>query len=280
MTLQLPDGKSLAVALTVDFDAHSAWMAEGLTSPAYLSRGDFDANVGAPRVLRLLKRHSISATWFTPTHTMETFPRVFDEVVASGHEIAAHGLVHERFANFKPGDERALMERIVEKHRKILGKAPTGYRSPAWDWSDDTLTILEDFGFFWDSSLMGNDFTPYRPGPVLLSEDGNRFEPASSSILEFPVSWYLDDFPAFEVTPSSPRGLAAPSAVLETWREHFVYAYENVPNGVMTLTVHPGTIGRAHLIPMLDRFIDEMSDRPGVWFTTLSELQKRWRDDG
>src|SRR5512145_2764467 len=81
------------VCLTYDFDAMSGFIARGLTSPTPISRGEFGA-VAAPRILDLLRRHRIQATWFIPGHTIETYPRICNEIVAAGHEIGHHGWTH------------------------------------------------------------------------------------------------------------------------------------------------------------------------------------------
>ena len=137
----------------------------------------------------------------------------------------------------------------LAEHERLLGRRPTGYRSPAWDFSDVTLSLLEEFGFIWDSSLMGRDFEVYRPRPVVVvdREAGNRFGPPSP-IIEIPVSWYLDDFPALELLPrGGPMG--STETLFARWKDHFDFAYERVPGGVFALTVHPQTIGRAHALP-------------------------------
>jgi peptidoglycan/xylan/chitin deacetylase (PgdA/CDA1 family) len=96
MPLRLPAGKRLAVNIGVDFDAMCAFSGHMATlSPSILSRGEFDAEVGTPRLLRLFAKHGIPTTWCTPGHTLITFPDRVREVIDSGHEIAAHGI--ERF---------------------------------------------------------------------------------------------------------------------------------------------------------------------------------------
>lgn len=280
MSLHLPKGKKIAVSISADFDAHSLWMGSlKRTSPSYLSRGEFGAMVGVPRLLSLFERHGVTATWCTPTHTMETFPDEFHRVVEAGHEVAAHGVFHESVPTLDLVTEKRLMEMAVAKHEKIVGKRPRGYRSPAWDFTDHTLGILEEHGFEWDSSLMGRDFQPYHPRPVSVGwEDGSTFgEP--SRILELPVSWFLDDFPALEHVPDGNPGLGDTDVVFRRWRDHFDYAYAHETSPMLALTVHPQSIGRAHHIVMFERFIEHLAGHEGVWFATLSEIYDSWRDD-
>jgi peptidoglycan-N-acetylglucosamine deacetylase len=280
MSLHLPEGKRLAVNVGADFDAHSVWMGTfGLTSPSYLSRGEFGAEVGVPRLLNLFQRYGVQGTWCTPAHSMETFPAAFASILEAGQEVAAHGCFHEGVPKLDEAEERRLMARQLEQHEKNVGKRPRGYRSPAWDFTENTLAILEEFGFEWDSSLMGRDFEPYHPRPVEVRwEEGSVFgEP--SPLLEFPVSWYLDDFPAVEYIPGANAGLGSTEVIYQRWKDHFDYAYEHVDGGVLALTVHPQTIGRAHHIAMFEKLIDYMAGHDGTWFASLSDIYDTWTED-
>ncbi|WEB45455.1 polysaccharide deacetylase [Streptomyces yunnanensis] len=279
MPLNLPEGKRLAVNIGVDFDAQCAPNGDtSKLSPAFLSRGDFDVEVGAPRLLALFGKYQIPTTWCTPGHTLITFPDSIRSVLDHGHEIAAHGAYHESVPSLTEREERRLMELQLSQHEKIVGQRPRGYRSPAWDFSDSTLGILEEFGFAWDSSLMGRDFIPYRPRPVVVHrEEPHEFGPPSS-VLELPVSWYMDDVPALDHVPGMLAGLMSTEGVFARWRDTFDYAYENEPGGVVTLTVHGLVSGRAHAITMLERFIRHTRQHDDVWFATLSEIHDRWSD--
>lgn len=280
MTLVLPQGKRLAVAITSDLDAQAVWMGTfEAESPSYLSRGAFGAEVGVPRVLGALGSRSIPSTWCVPSHSLLTFPAAIDAVLAAGHEIAAHGVYHEPIHKMAPDEERRLMDVQLAAHERVVGRRPTGYRSPSWNFSPSTMDILEEYAFTWDSSLMGRDFEAYRPRPVssISREEGNTFgEP--SRVLEVPVSWYLDDFPALENLPRS-VGMADTDGVLRRWIDLFDFAYQRVPGGVFTLTVHPQTIARGHHLLMFERFLDHVAGHDGVWFATISDIVGTWADE-
>jgi peptidoglycan/xylan/chitin deacetylase (PgdA/CDA1 family) len=279
MPITMPAGKRLAVSLSPDFDAQSVWMGTfRTTSQNALSRGEFGAEVGAPRLLDTFARYGITTTWCVPTHTMHTFPDSFAAVVDRGHEIAAHGVYHEYVPKLPRDEERRLLELQIAQHEKVVGRRPRGYRSPALDHTDSTLELLDEFGFDWDSSLMGRDFTPYRPRSVtaLDNEAGNTFsDPAR--LLEFPVSWALDDFPELELLKGNATQQSN-DTVLRRWIDSFDFAYERCAGGIMTITLHPQTIGRAHNLLMLEKFLDHITARDDVWFPTLSEAFDAWTD--
>src|SRR4051812_24379321 len=103
---------SATVCLTFDFDAISLWIGPmGATSPSMISRGEFGA-VGVERILRLLARHDIRATFFVTGHTADTYPDSVREIVAGGHEVGHHGYLHENPVSLPSKDaERAVLER-------------------------------------------------------------------------------------------------------------------------------------------------------------------------
>jgi peptidoglycan-N-acetylglucosamine deacetylase len=63
------NGKKCAVALSFDFDAESLWATLKVSPPTFLSRGTYGAKVGMPRVLHLLNKYRILATFFVPADT-------------------------------------------------------------------------------------------------------------------------------------------------------------------------------------------------------------------
>ncbi len=280
MPLHLPAGKKVAVAIGADFDAHAAWKgAFDRTSPSYLSRGEFGAEVGVPRLLELFARYDVKSTFCTPSHTMMTFPERMQDIVEGGHEVASHGCYHESIPTITGEHEREMMVRQLEQYDRIVGGRPRGYRSPAWDFSEITLSLLEEFGFEWDSSLMGREFDPYHPRPVATDWlEGNTFG-GPSRILEIPVSWYLDDFPAMEYVAGLNAGLGDHEALFRRWRDIFDDLHDRGTPGVYALTLHPQCSGRSFMIAMLEKLIQHMNDRGSVWFCTLSDAFDSWSDD-
>ena len=190
------------VCLTFDFDALSLWLARGITSPTPISQGEFGA-VGAERILALLGSQSpaIPATWFIPGHTIETYPDLCARIHAAGHEIAHHGYAHEAPVQLAREAEEAVLARGNAAIRRLTGAPAAGYRSPAWDLSPHSVDLLLAHGFTYDSSMMANDYTPYRArrGDVIALDQPARFgEP--TRLIELPVSWSLDDVPPLRVS--------------------------------------------------------------------------------
>src|ERR1044071_4893555 len=166
------------VCLSFDFDAISGWIARGMTSPTPISRGEFGAHVGVPRILDLLQRHEVTSSWYIPGHTREPYPAPCRRVAAAGHEIGHHGWTHRPPATLTREQEEEELVRANEQIKKLTGRYARGYRSPSWDLSDHSVELLLKHGFVYDSSMMGDDYTPYRvrQGDVIELEKPAVFE--------------------------------------------------------------------------------------------------------
>lgn len=271
--IKLPEGKKIALNLGFDFDSSSVWMESfKKTSPVYTSRGEYGAEVGVPRILNLLDKYDIKSTFFVPGHTIDTYPEVCREIIERGHEIAHHGYVHEDPTDLPLEEEEAIFIKGLEALDRI-GIKPVGYRSPGFDFSPNTVDLLIKYGIKYDSSLMGQDFFPYRPAPCKVNFDrGNEFG-QPSDLVEMPVSWYMDDFPHSEFIMTR-TGMKPQSQIFEIWRATFDYGIENTENGMLNVAMHPQVIGRPHNIGMLEEFIRHAIDS-GAWIAPFAEVYEK-----
>ena len=271
-----PDDVNCAVCLSFDFDADTLYLGalerlrfEGSrrqyeTTLTPISRGQYGAKVGVPRILKFLDRHGIPATFFVPGFTAQRYPELIREIAERGHELANHGYYHENPTEFSgnPTRERDVLRRGNDILEKLGGTRPVGYRSPGWDLNTYTPQLLLDEGMLYDSSLMDQE-APY----VLVRQD-------EASLIELPIDWLLDDYVHFQFSPPSIAGLSAPSKVLEIWQGEFDGYHAD--GGCLTLTMHPQVIGRSHRMQMLETLVTHMKTQEGVWFATCREVATHW----
>lgn len=271
------------VCVCFDFDAVSVWLHSygELSSPTKLSRGTYGAEVAVPRLIDLLDRLDVPATWFTPGHTIESFPDACGTIVDNGHDVQNHGWKHTNPAEYEnAASERADIERAIDAIRDLTGSGPEGYRSPSWDFSPNTLSILQDLGFDWDSSLMGHDFEPYLLRETPPVDPDAPFEVGEeTSILEFPVSWHRDDWPPFQYVLDWDQEGGAPDEkqVFDMWREQFDWMYDHVENGVYTLTMHPQVIGQPPRLGYLEALLAHFRSKPGTRFELMNDVASQWQ---
>ena len=257
------------VCLTFDFDAMSGFISRGMTSPSPISRGEFGANVGASRILALLKKYDIRASWYIPGHTLETYPQQCERVFDAGHEIGHHGWTHVPPAQLTREREEEGLTRANEQIRRLTGRNARGYRSPSWDLSPHSVELLLKHGFAYDSSMMADDYVPYRvrQGDVIELEQPAVFGRATR-LIEVPVSWTLDDYPHFEFVRTPTwilQGLMNAHGVLQNWIDDFMYLRHNLEWGVITYTFHPFVIGRGHRMIVLEKLIRTLLDQGAVF---------------
>jgi peptidoglycan/xylan/chitin deacetylase (PgdA/CDA1 family) len=263
------------VCLTFDFDAVSPWIhAFEEPTPTNLSRGTFGAHVGVPRILDVLDRAGVPGTFFVTGHTVESFPAACEAIDAAGHPVEHHGWSHTRPSEYDDApSERADVERGLEALEALTGERPRGYRSPSWDFSPHTLSILRDLGFEYDSSAMGHDALPYYLRDDRDAPPNAPYEPGErTDVLEFPVSWKFDDFPAFAFLSGRGGGQAAEATVFGRWLDAVDWLARRVEDAVFTLTMHPQVTGRVPVVGHLESFVDELVRRPDVDVRTLRSV--------
>jgi peptidoglycan-N-acetylglucosamine deacetylase len=183
---------------------------------------------GLERVLEVLDRHGVVATFYVPGATVLERPERFRELAAAGHEIGHHGHDHLPTRSLDAAGEREELVRGLEALAEI-GVVPRGYRSPGWELTPTTLALLPGLGFAWDSSLMGDE-RPYRVG----------------ELVELPVHWRLDDVPYW-------LAFRDPREVLAIWTAEFDHA-----DGHITYTIHPEHTGRGHRLTLLEGLLDHI----------------------
>ena len=261
------DDAQCAVMLTFDVDGETLWMAgdiDCLDQVGMLSQGTYGPRVAVPLILNLLRLKDLKATFFIPGWTAEHHHKSLVPVVEWGHEIGHHGWLHELPTALTKDEEREVLEKGLSALRELSGKDPVGYRSPAWEFSDNTLTLLDEYGFKYSSNLMSH-FLPW-----MHPENG---------IIELPVSWLLDDAPYFLFGPGrNARPIYAADDVMKIWSEEFRGIYEY--GGLLNLTMHPQIIGRPGRVQMLSRFIDYINTFPDIWWATGSEVAEYWVEHG
>ena len=205
--------------------------------------GQYGNRVGVPRILKLLEKHGVKATFYVPAVTALLHPDEQRALVAEGHEIGIHGWIHELNSVLPREAERDLMLRSADTLEKITGVRPVGMRTPSWDFSPNTLALEEEMGLLYDSSLMADEDC------YELLLDG---EP--TGVVELPVEWVRDDAVYFMMHRfSSLRPYTPPSRCSDIFRREFDAAYEE--GGIFQLTMHPHIIGYRSRIWIIEELI-------------------------
>jgi peptidoglycan-N-acetylglucosamine deacetylase len=257
-----PNGAKVAVGLSFDVDNATATLSTGNLDYEILSRGEYGAVDGLPRLLRILDRQQIPASFFIPAASAVLHPVVIKDIQGAKqkHEIGVHGWIHERLPLLNDEkEEQRLLNLSIETLTKMTGARPIGYRAPSWKFSKWTMGQVKAAGFLYDSSLMASD------DAYELLLDGKP-----TGIVELPIERILDDSPYYggNADGSNPSD----SDVYEVFKSEFDVAYDE--GGLYLLTMHPHMMGHRSRAAMLERLIEYMKKKPGVWFATHEQIAR------
>lgn len=304
----------IKVLLSVDFDAVSGWLGTGQNPSNNLadySSGFFSAYVGVPRLLKLFAKHGITTktTWFVPMHSAESFPQEFAAIKDSGAEIGLHGYCHEGAPQLSLSQEREVFEHCITLYQELLGKRPLGYRAPLYQLRENTIDLLEEYGFLYDSSLAHHDSKPYflpklppihAPdyGALASAKDWMKPLPAPApptpkTLVEIPANWYAEDMTPLQFYPNTPnsQGYVDVRVVENMWKDKFDWIRSEMEEGgrgrdeddavVFPLVLHPDTSGMAHVIGMVERVVKWLKGLEAqgvVQWCTYAEVAAEWKE--
>jgi peptidoglycan/xylan/chitin deacetylase (PgdA/CDA1 family) len=252
-----PNGARCAVTLTFDnFGESYDLLKFGFAGGAFAD-GIYAPRRGVERVMEMLERFGVPGTFFLEGWNVRKYASLAREIEARGHEVAAHGWMHETWNQLGPKEEEDLLRRTTETFGEVLGHAPRGWRGPSGYVTPRTMGLVYDLGYRYDSATVDDD-VPYmmRVGPDRAEE-----------IVELPMAWQYDDASYYGFPGVAIR---RPSEVAELWMEEFDALYRET--GYFMLVCHPRYSGRPPRIVALERLISHMQERDAVWFARCEEV--------
>lgn len=270
-----PNGARCAVAITFDIDTDSFLHLEHpdaapdmLSSLSWLKYDE----VAVPRILDVYRHYGIKQTFFYPAWCMEKYPRLVEMILKDGHEIAAHGYLHEEPNKQSRDREHAWLRRQIAVIEKMTGRRPRGWRAPLYKASRHSPGLLAEEGLIYDASLMGDD-VPY----LLRTRAGD--------VVELPSHMAMDDWPhfvhSFDVDYQMP--IKSPDEAMNCYWAEFESAWRH--GGLWIAVWHPFVSGRLSRCERMARMIEDMQKKGKVWFATMAEIaahvqacvaDKRW----
>lgn len=255
-----PGGARCALALSFDCDHETFELGAGKAAIGRLAWGEFGRRRGVPRILDVLARHEVRASFFVPAIAGLVDPEALGPILSAGHEIGVHGWIHENTSRLDRATERDLLHRSRDALADMTGTMPKGHRAANWDLSPHTIELVAEAGFAYDSSLMADD-SCYE-----LLANGR-----DTGLVEIPVDWVRDDavYLLFNREPAT-RPWTPPVDVFDVFRREFDIAYDE--GGVCQLVFHPFVIGYRSRIWILDKLIAHAKARGSVWFPTHAAL--------
>ncbi len=218
------------------------------------SNYQYGIKAGAPRVLRALETHGMTATFTAAALALERAPELARQIVAAGHEVCAHGYRWVHQFQMNQDDERAFIRRAVDVIKATTGTRPYGWLS-RYLLTEHTRRRLAEEGFtyhmddysddapFWDRV----DGKPIVILPYALDNNDMKFWTAPALTPAQWLEYAIDTFDVlYEEGTSQPR--------------------------MMSLGVHLRIIGRPGRIRVFERFLTHVQSKPDVWVATRKQI--------
>jgi len=257
-----PNGRKVAVAITVMFEV---WP-DGKGPPNLVQRTqvkpgtvDYQAitwphyagKEGVWRLIRLLDRHRVPATFCTNARCAEVYPDAVAQIGRSGHDIAAHGYTQDMLLAHaaSPSDERALIRKSLDVLSERTGRRPEGWLSPVLAWTEHTADLLAQEKVMWQGDANYIDLPCRR-------------QTKHGTLVHIPHSDYTDN----RVVWLSPR------QYYDVYKDTFDYLYANEPMSLMVMTAHCHFSGRPLMAAVVDKLLGYFAQFPDVWFARHREL--------
>jgi polysaccharide deacetylase family protein (PEP-CTERM system associated) len=162
-------------------------MAHAITPDQWESQEQrIEANTA--RLLALLDRHAVGATFFVLGWIAERRPNLIRSIAGKGHEIATHGYSHRLLTEMTPQEFSEDLRRALAVTQPLVEEKIVGYRAPTFTVTADTLwalDILKTQGIRYDSSVFPISFlTAYGRIPGIST----GIFPIAPGVVEFPIS--------------------------------------------------------------------------------------------
>lgn len=264
-----PNGSRCAASLTLHVDAQSVWVAFGQDNQMTLSLGEYGPRVGVWRILDLLAKYGLKASFFIPAWTAKTYPEVARACAEAGHEIGYHGYTHTRADAGWTGNgwdrhqEAETLDRSLDILERLTGQRPRGH---CFEHSPNTIELLLERGFLYSNSHQADDI-PYW---WFQSSQPTR-------LLELPFDWIMSDSTQYMHIRAPWSGQPrSPNVAFDTWQAEFDGIREY--GRYFLLTNHPEWTGRGSRVLALERLIQYILSHDDVWWATTQEVAEYWHE--
>jgi allantoinase len=263
-----PGGKKVAVVLSVMLETWSDGVAPpfsiqatalkgGALDHGGIAWGEYGGKVGIWRLLRLLDRFDIRATFCPNARAAELYPEAVRQLARAGHGLCGHGIYQDQLLTYLTAEQqREAIRTSLDTLQAVSGRRPDGWTSSVLAWTPLTLDMLIDEKLLWYSD------PTYIDVPQILSGK-------AGSIVGIPAS----DFSDHRVLRSNPRDY------LDVYRGTFEHLRRTETASLLHLTLHCHWGGRPLMTAVVDELLDYLKRSNDAWFTTHTEISQFVREN-
>jgi peptidoglycan/xylan/chitin deacetylase (PgdA/CDA1 family) len=219
------------------------------------SWGDYGADHGIHRLLRVLQREKVRASVMVSGILAERFPQNVRAIVEEGHEITAHSYAQDVVpATLSEEEDRLNIDKTTRLLEQVTGQRPSGWISPRFTQGAHTLDALVNAGYRWHGDAMDADL-PY--------EQNNEY----GSIVAVPFGIDINDLPHAMHFGRTPR------QYIEMF-DDLLGRISVVDDGplIIDVTAHAHNYGRPGCAWAYEHVVHELAQRDDIWLTTRAEI--------
>ncbi len=217
----------------------------------------YGIKAGAPRVVALLERFGIKASWTVAAQSLENHPEIAAAIVALGHEPVSHGWRWVHQFKLDEAAERDFIARATDSIANTCGVRPYGWLSRYFH-TDNTRRLLIEAGYRYQMDDYSGD-VPFLDSATLPGRP----------IAIVPYSLDTNDMKMWTDPAYTPRNW------LDYARDSFDQIYREGLAGqsrMMSLGLHLRIIGRPGRIGALEKFLEHVASHDRVWVATRGEI--------
>lgn len=261
-----PGGRHVAAVANVAYEGWSDGKAPGigpagnpLPAGAFDSNarswGDYGADHGIRRLLRVLERARVQASVMVSGILAERYPQNVRAIVDAGHEICAHSYAQDVVpAILSEEDDRANIDKTTRLLEQVTGRRPYGWISPRFTPGTHTVEALVSAGYRWHSDAMDADL------PYEQKHD-------NGSIVAVPFGMDINDLPHAMRFGRTPRQYVE---MLDDLLEHICAADDGAL--IIDVTAHAHNYGRPGGAWAYEHVIRHLAQRDDIWLATRAEI--------
>jgi peptidoglycan/xylan/chitin deacetylase (PgdA/CDA1 family) len=218
----------------------------------------FGIDVGGPRILRLLAKHGVAATWTVCGMAMENAPDLARAIAACGHEACSHGYRWQFQYKMDEATERDFIRRAADAIERTTGQRPQGWLSRYLP-SENTRRLLAEEGFFYHMDDFSGEL-PFWDAP------------GCKPIVIVPYQLDTNDMKMWSDPSYTPRA----------WLDYVVDSFDMLYDegaaapGLLSVGMHLRIMGRPGRAQALDRFLQHVGRHKHVWVATRLEIARHF----
>lgn len=263
-----PGDTRLAISISMQFEA-GGQPPKGTDSP--FPKVDFPDSVpsdlatttwfaygyreGIPRMLDLWDRHGVKVTSHMIGEAARKHPELAREIVARGHEAAAHGPQWRSQYAMSREEERQFIQDATRMVEDITGQRPTGYNANWLRRGPNTLSLLQELGYTYHIDDISRD------EPFIEQVNGKDF-------VVVPYTLRNNDILLIEGRNYSPDKFLA--QIKRDFDE--LYQEAGTRRRLMSISAHDRISGSPQMVSVWDEFIRYAKSKPGVAFMRKDEI--------